>query len=74
MLKTNTGVNLLNNKKIKHPKMDRHLININEPYEVQWVITRMAKYAVKVTAKEVKAAVKAVGISRRKVYAYLSKS
>ena len=54
--------------------MDRHLISINESYEIQWVITRMAQYAVKVTTKEVKAAVKAVGISRRKVYAYLSKS
>ena len=60
--------------KKNRPKMDRHLISINESYEIQWVITRMAQYAVKVTTKEVKAAVKAVGISRRKVYAYLSKS
>lgn len=60
--------------KKNRPKMDRHLISINEPYEIQWVITRMAQYAIKVTSKDVKAAVKEVGRSRHKVYAYLSKS
>jgi len=58
--------------KKKHPKMDRHLININQPYEVTWVITRMAQYAIKVSSDQVRAAVKAVGNSRRKVYAYLA--
>lgn len=61
-------------KKVKHPKMDRYKISVKQKYEIDWVIIRMAQYAIKVSADQVRAAVKAVGNSRRKVYAYLAKS
>jgi len=57
--------------KKKHPKMDRYKISIKQKYEVDWVITRMAQYAIKVSSEDVKKAVKEVGNGRRKVYAYL---
>jgi hypothetical protein len=57
--------------KKKHPKMDRYKISLKQNYEVQWVITRMAQYAVHVTAQHVKDAVKEVGNSRQKVYRLL---
>jgi hypothetical protein len=57
--------------KQKHPKMDKYKISLKQKYEIEWVITRMAQYAVKVTSQQVKDAVKKVGNSRRKVYAYL---
>jgi len=58
----------------KHPKMDRYKISIKQKYEIDWVIIRMAQFAITVSADQVRAAVKAVGNSRRKVYAYLSKA
>lgn len=56
----------------KHPKMDRYLININQPYEIAWVIKRMAKIGRVVTSDEVKRAVKSVGVGRQKVYTFLN--
>jgi Protein of unknown function (DUF3606) len=60
--------------KKKHPKMDRYKISLKQPWEITWVITRMAQYAVKVTADQVRAAVKAVGNGRQKVYKYLTEN
>lgn len=51
--------------------MDRYFININQPYEVQWVITKMKSEGVIVTAQQVKACVKEHGVLRRRVYYWL---
>lgn len=53
-------------------KMDRYKISIKQKYEIDWVIKRMRNHGITVTADQVKAAVKSVGNSRRKVYAFLT--
>ena len=56
--------------KVKHPKMDRYLIS-TEPHEFPPVIKKMKKEGIVVTRSQIKAAIKEVGNSRRKVYKYL---
>ena len=59
-------------KKVVHPKMDRYLIAINQPYEVEWVKEVMLKkYGITTEKVEIKNAVKRVGHLRRKVYAFI---
>jgi len=55
---------------MKH-KMDRHLIATNQPYEIEYVIKKLAKEGLTVSKADVLKAIKAVGRSRRKVYAAL---
>ena len=51
--------------------MDKHLISLKQPYEVAWVIKKMAKEHIIVTKSDVSQAVKTLkSHSRRKVYKY----
>ena len=56
--------------KVKHPKMDRYLIS-TEPHELAYAVYKLKKEGLIITSKQVKAAIKEVGNSRRKVYKYL---
>ena len=60
----------MKSKKVKHPKMDPHLI-ANTPPEIGYVMAWAKKKGLTVTGKQVRAAVKKLNNSRRKVYNYL---
>jgi len=67
-------LNYMSNKKAKHPKMDPYLIS-NVKYEIDYVVSWAHKQGlVKVNSKIVRAVVKKIGRSRRKVYNYLKKN
>jgi hypothetical protein len=55
-------------KKVKHPKLDPYLISLKQKYELTYIVARFKKLGITVTADDVRAAVRAVGKSRRKVY------
>jgi len=59
-------------KKVKHPKIDRYKVSISQKHELDYVVSRYKKLGFKVTAANIKKAVKDVGASRRKVYLYLN--
>lgn len=59
----------------KQHKMDPNLISTKQVYELDWVIERFRKKLdIGLTRQDVKDAVKAVGKSRRKVYAHLERT
>lgn len=61
----------MSTKKVKHPKLDPYFISLKQKYEVTYIIARFKKMGINVDALDIKVAVKNVGKSRKKVYAYL---
>lgn len=59
-------------KKVKRPKIDPYKVAISQKYELDYIVARYKKLGLKVTAANIKKAVKEVGASRRKVYLYLN--
>jgi hypothetical protein len=58
-------------KKNKRPKMDRYLISVKQPHELDYVVNKMIiKEGIVISPADVILAVKTVGHSRRKVYQY----
>jgi len=57
-------------KKVKHPKMDQHLIS-NQKWEIEYVVSKLKNEGITVTAEQVKVAVKKCNNSRRKTYGVL---
>lgn len=59
---------------MKNKKMDRYLIAANQTHEVNYVVAKMKKEGIEITAKMVAGIIKEVGNSRRKVYAKIRES
>ena len=58
-------------KKKTHKKMDRYLIATLEPHEIEYIQKKFHKEGITTHKKEIQNAVKQVGHSRRKVYAFI---
>lgn len=58
-------------KKVKHPKIDPYVISIKQKHEVPRIIKKFRKEGYIITALEVRAIVKSIGRSRRKVYRFI---
>lgn len=63
-------------KKVIHPKMDRLLVSLKQPWEpkdmVRWFKKKFGKTGFKINQTMVKDAVKLVGRSQKKVKQYLT--
>lgn len=58
-------------KTIKHPKLDPYFISLKQKYELTHVQNKFHKEGIQLSLDDIKAIVKTVGKSRRKVYAYI---